>query len=80
MTFTRRQRVRTLYQYSETATIVGKEPDHVLDGRWYIVSWDDGGGACIHESMLAASNEPPFKGRLPLIHKVTGRAKSEYVL
>jgi hypothetical protein len=78
ITFARRQRVRTLYQHSETATIVGKEPAHVLDGRWYIVAWDDGGGACIHEDMLAASNDPPFKGRLPLIHKVTGRPKAEY--
>jgi hypothetical protein len=31
--FTRRQRVRALYQHSELATIVGKEPAHVLDGR-----------------------------------------------
>lgn len=65
-TFTRRQRVRTLYQHSETATIIGQHPVGSMNGPdWYVIKFDLGGGGTCHASMMAASNEPPFKGRLP---------------
>lgn len=76
-TFTRRQRVRTLYQHSETATIVGQHPEDAITSvpgdEWYVVAFDLGGGGSIHASMMAASNEPPFKGRL-MTYKQSQRA------
>lgn len=65
--FTRRQLVRTLYQHSAPAIIVGRHPETFVDGNWYVVRFEDdrGGMGSVHASMLAASNEPPFAGRLP---------------
>lgn len=72
MTFTRRQRVRTLAfvgpqfvnDWTEKATIVGRHP-HRLDGHWYVIKLDGGGTITSHADRLMADNEPPFKGRLP---------------
>ena len=70
--FVRRQRVcfkrlvgpRFEADWSEKATIVGRH-EGTLDGNWYVVQFADGGGLSVHASNLMASNEPPFKGRLP---------------
>lgn len=70
-TYERRQRVETLSfvgpafadDWSQRATIIGR---HKSDGgNWYVIQFDDGGCLSSHASRLRASNEPPFKGRLP---------------
>jgi len=53
-------KVRTLYQHSETGTII--KPPKVslpLPGPdWYVIKFDsDGGRLCIHRSMFAVSNQ-----------------------
>lgn len=53
-------KIRTLYQHSETGTVIKPRKVNLpLPGPgWVIVRFDDGGGACIHESMLAIANTP----------------------
>ena len=53
-------KVRTLYQHSETGTII-KPPKVALPlpgPDWYVIKWDiDGHKAVIHRSMFAVSNQ-----------------------
>lgn len=71
--FERRQRARSLAfvgptftpDWSETVTIIGRHPPLNGDADWYVIRFEDGGMLSSHASRLMASNEPPFKGRLP---------------
>lgn len=74
--FARRQRVhvsrlvgpRFEKDWSEKATIVGRHPPGAMapaDDHWYVIRYEDGGMLSSHASNLMASNEPPFKGKLP---------------
>ena len=51
-------KVRTLYQHSETGTVVKpRKGEGVPTPEWFIVKFDrDGGKLCIHRTMLAVSN------------------------
>lgn len=51
-------KVRTLYQFSETGTILRPRKVNLpLPGPdWYMISFDAGGGACIHRSMFTLAN------------------------
>ena len=53
-------KVRTLYQFSETAVIVKPRKENLpLPGPdWFIIRWDsDGKKACCHRDMLAVRND-----------------------
>lgn len=54
-------KVRTLYQYSETATNVkprARYGEGVPGPDWFIIRWDaDGKRACCHRDMLAVRND-----------------------
>ena len=51
-------KIRTLYEHSETATIVkprkGQTPP---TPDWFIVKFDAGGKGCIHKSMMVIRND-----------------------
>lgn len=52
-------KVRTLYQHSETGTVVKNRKDEGGPSpEWYIVKSDiDGARMCLHKNMLTLSNE-----------------------
>lgn len=64
-TFTYGTKVRTLYEHSETATVVKPRKGESLPSTgWHIVQFDDDeygkcGRLCVHREMLALSNQSP---------------------
>ncbi len=63
MKFSRNDRIRTTYHYSQTGRIVRYEPipSHENPGtmmEWYQVRFDDGSRACIHADMMNRANDP----------------------
>lgn len=60
--FTKGDAIRTTYRYSQAGRIVRYEPIPSYENpgtmmEWYIVRFTDGGGACIHASMMNKANE-----------------------
>lgn len=53
-------KVRTLYQHSETGTIVRPRKVNLPlpSSDWFIIQWDsDGRKSCIHRDMFVARND-----------------------
>lgn len=51
------KKVRTLYEHSETGTIVKpRRGEGTPTPDWFIIRFDEGGRACIHREMFSLAN------------------------